>query len=345
MGVPDLRALRTSICCEAVRADFLAAASFASQALGCTLPPPLTTTARTKKDGVAYLEVRTLAASSRGLSLTSLSSPPSRRQSQQRLIASASCILIAGGGALGIQYASDIADLYNNPANASLLPTPPPPKKRITLVHSRDRFLPLYKQDVHDEVLRRLEELGVEVVLGERVQLPDPREDEPGATKTLRLTDGREIEYDLLVRALWRHYVVRPLTLHCGGAQLRCTGQKPNSHLFRDFLPEALDEWGYINVRPTLQVDVSNVADAGRLSDKVKRNVYAIGDVRSSSSLYLSLSRVRLTYDARAGGQRRRDQGRPHGLEPSRLCDAEYHVLHRDGRAQRRLAGQGRARE
>ncbi|BGP26297.1 hypothetical protein JCM10295v2_005243 [Rhodotorula toruloides] len=206
-------------------------------ALGCTLPPPLTTTARTKKDGVAFLE------------------------SQQRLIASASSILIAGGGALGIQYASDIADLYNNPSNASLLSSPPPPKKRITLVHSRDRFLPLYKQEVHEEVLRRLEELGVDVVLRERVQLPDAREDEPGTMKTLMLKDGREFEYDLL---------------------LRCTGQKPNSQLFRDFLPGTLDEWGYINIRPTLQVDVSKVPDADRLSEKVKRNIYAIGDVANA---------------------------------------------------------------
>lgn len=75
-------------------------------------------------------------------------------------------------------------------------------------------------------------------------------------------------------------------------AQLRCTGQKPNSQLFRDFLPDTLDEWGYIKIRPTLQVDVSKVENADKLSEKVKRNVYAIGDVRLP---LLPFSLLRLT--------------------------------------------------
>lgn len=106
---------------------------------------------------------------------------------------------------MGIQYATDIADLYNNPANAAHLgekaaaADSPPRKKRITLVHSRDRFMPLYKQEVHDEVMRRMKELGVEVVLGERPDLGDVKDDKPGEKRTLRLSDGREVEYDLLV--------------------------------------------------------------------------------------------------------------------------------------------------
>lgn len=110
--------------------------------------------------------------------------------------------MIVGGGALGIQYATDIADLYNNPTNAVHLADKsglPPRKKRITLVHSRDRFLPVYKPEVHEEIMRRLRELGVEVVLGERPDLGPMKDDRPGERRVLRLSDGRQVEYDLLV--------------------------------------------------------------------------------------------------------------------------------------------------
>ena len=56
--------------------------------------------------------------------------------------------------------------------------------------------MPLYKQEVHDEVLRRLEELGVDVVLGERLTLP---EDKLGEMKRVVTSTGKVIEYDLLV--------------------------------------------------------------------------------------------------------------------------------------------------
>ena len=41
-----------------------------SQALGCTLPPPLASVARTKKDGVSFLEVSICQAVSRGKRMT-----------------------------------------------------------------------------------------------------------------------------------------------------------------------------------------------------------------------------------------------------------------------------------
>ncbi|GAA5967323.1 hypothetical protein JCM3765_005601 [Sporobolomyces pararoseus] len=204
-------------------------------ALGCTLPPPLYSLSRTKKTGVAFLEA------------------------QQSLISKASSILIAGGGALGIQFATDIADLYNNPENVHHLPEGlrPTKKKRITLVHSRDRFLPLYKQEVHDEVMRRMEELGVDVVLSERLSLPE--DDKFGEMKTVTTSTGKVIEYDLL---------------------MRCTGQKPNSQLMRDYLPETIDSHGYVKIRPTLQVDATDVSPK-KFSEKLDR-IYTIGDVAAA---------------------------------------------------------------
>lgn len=69
-----------------------------AQALGCTLPPPLTTTARTKKDGVAFLEVRTgglrctpsLAYPPPSCSRNNSSSHPPRRSSSPAAALSAS---------------------------------------------------------------------------------------------------------------------------------------------------------------------------------------------------------------------------------------------------------------
>lgn len=55
--------------------------------------------------------------------------------------------------------------------------------------------------------------------------------------------------------------------------QMRCTGQKPNSQLLGDYLPEALDEWGYVKVKPTTQVALP--ADSPRKAD----NIFVIGDV------------------------------------------------------------------
>lgn len=48
--------------------------------------------------------------------------------------------------------------------------------------------------------MRRLEELGVDVVLGERLELPET--DKLGEMKKVTTSTGKEIEYDLLVSYL-----------------------------------------------------------------------------------------------------------------------------------------------
>ncbi|SGZ30921.1 BQ5605_C046g12272 [Microbotryum silenes-dioicae] len=204
-------------------------------ALGSTLPAPLLSPARTKVEGVRFL------------------------QAQQERIALSKSVLIVGGGALGIQYATDIADLYNNPANAALRPeNSVEGKKKITLVHSRSRFLPLYKQEVHDEVTRRLDELGVDVIMGERLALPELEDDVSKQPLTSRRVESKTgvLEYDLL---------------------LRCTGQKPNSQLLKKSFPDAINSQGYVEVRPTLQLDSCNTKYADRM--------YVIGDVANTHAI------------------------------------------------------------
>ncbi|KAK4696862.1 apoptosis-inducing factor 2, partial [Phenoliferia sp. Uapishka_3] len=201
-------------------------------ALGCTLPPPLVSPARTKESGVSFLKA------------------------QQKIIQRARSILVVGGGALGLQYATDIADYYNSPHNQHLhYNSSPSLPKKVTLIHSRQRFLPLYDEKVDVEIKRRLDVLGINVILGERLTLPSDEElaaqEKEGKMNKIVTSKGEVVEFDLL---------------------LRCTGQIPNSDLLKEFLPEAINDHGFVNVRPTLQV--------ATLPDNIPRkDIYSIGDV------------------------------------------------------------------
>lgn len=101
----------------------------------------------------------------------------------------------------------------------------------------------------------------------------------------------------------------------------------------RDFLPGALDKSGYVNVRNTLQVDVSRCG--ADLSERVTRNLFAIGDVANAGVI--------------KAGHTGWNQVRPrhvlslvHSLKlteflctPGWSCRPEHHVPDRDRRGQR----------
>ena len=68
-------------------------------------------------------------------------------QTYQKGVQEAASIVIVGGGAVGVQMATDLKEIY--------------PEKNVTLVHSRDRLMPLYHPKM-DEIIRdRFKELGV----------------------------------------------------------------------------------------------------------------------------------------------------------------------------------------
>ena len=200
-------------------------------------------------------------------------------KTQHDLIKRAKSVLVVGGGALGLQYATDIADYYNSPQHASLRPEGTPPKK-VTLMHSRGRFLPLYDEAVDVEVKRRLEVLGVDVILNERVTLPSAEEllkqEQSGEMHRIVTSTGKEVEFDLLVCRLSPSAPRTKLTslIH----QLRCTGQTPNSKLLKDFLPESVNGAGYVNVLPTLQVALPP-------SNRARDDIFAIGDVAEMGTI------------------------------------------------------------
>ncbi|WFD34442.1 hypothetical protein MCUN1_001283 [Malassezia cuniculi] len=193
-------------------------------ALGSHMPDPLRLDTCTKYEGVEMM-----------------------RNMQERIKASRD-IIVVGGGALGVQMASDIATLHKGL------------DKHVTLIHSRQYLLPAFDHKVHDEALKSLKGLGVNVVLGQRLALADgcpmgsavkgagagteeafatgmlSRKMEDGPTKRhhIRTTHGLELDCDLL---------------------LLCTGQRPNTELMARMSPESVDpSTRLIRVLPTMQV-------------------------------------------------------------------------------------------
>ncbi|KAN0063626.1 cytochrome b [Thecaphora frezii] len=146
----------------------------------------------------------------------------------QRRIEQANSVVVVGGGALGVQLASDIASTYGT-------------SKKVTLTHSRTRLLPRFDAWMHDKAAARLQGLGVELVLGSRVDLATVSADQ----KSFRLVDGRRLSGDLV---------------------LFCLGQTPNTSL----LPAtSLSASGQATVLPTMQLQhhphifvVGDAADA-----------------------------------------------------------------------------------
>ncbi|PWY97427.1 hypothetical protein BCV70DRAFT_213617 [Testicularia cyperi] len=226
-------------------------------ALGSHLPDPLRTEARLKRDGMSWM-----------------------REMQERVKASHEIVLV-GGGALGIEFATDIASVY--------------PHKDITLIHSRKQLLPNFDERVHEIAYHRLKQLGVNVVLGERLALTEgcPRgstvKDSSasasasagaggapaaqavkkmpdvcvtgdakgegvqahqegmcigGGKKVVRTTGGKSFSCDLL---------------------LLCTGQQPNSSLMAKLSPSSVDPGSrLVRVHRTLQVSVPDPRDAAQ---------------------------------------------------------------------------------
>jgi NADH dehydrogenase FAD-containing subunit len=76
-------------------------------------------------------------------------------EEQQERIKAAHHIIIVGAGAAGVEIAGDIKSQY--------------PQKKVTLIHSREQLLNNFGPGLHDRAKSALEELGVELYLGQRV--------------------------------------------------------------------------------------------------------------------------------------------------------------------------------
>ncbi|KAJ2547188.1 hypothetical protein GGH95_006679, partial [Coemansia sp. RSA 1836] len=169
------------------------------------------------------------------------------------MIQKAQSVAVIGGGAVGIELAADIKSDF--------------PEKHVTLVHSRPLPVPgPFKDEFRVMVVDILQEIGVDVVLGERVvaQTPEsgdmaysaecygqqPPPEHVGTTSVdaeLTLASGRTIRADLAIR---------------------CLGAHAKRGLLR--LPLAPDVFGAdgIAVKDTMQIASDSYA-----------NIYACGDI------------------------------------------------------------------
>jgi NADH dehydrogenase FAD-containing subunit len=99
----------------------------------------------------------------------------------QARIKAATQVVVAGGGAAGVELAADAKNQY--------------PDKSVTLVHSRQAVMHRFGPGLQNGAMDALTRLGVEVILGERV---DPKSADG---KFITLGSGRMIECDCFVSA------------------------------------------------------------------------------------------------------------------------------------------------
>ncbi|KAJ0335992.1 hypothetical protein KNSL1_013427 [Colletotrichum chrysophilum] len=181
-------------------------------------------------------------------------------RAHQQAVQKASSVILIGGGAVGVQMATDLKEIY--------------PEKEVTLVHSREHLMPLYHTKLDEIIKARFEELGIKyahipnipsrsqqsltfylrLITGSRAVIP------PGglASQTsVKLQDGRELSADLIIPA---------------------TGQTPNNQFLQDLkqtgdAPLVNPANGFIKVRPTLQ-----------FQDPAYSHMFAAGDIADSGA-------------------------------------------------------------
>jgi NADH dehydrogenase FAD-containing subunit len=96
----------------------------------------------------------------------------------QDKIAEAKTIAIVGGGAVGVELASDIKSVFS--------------EKDVTLIHSRAQLLQSFGERLHEHAMEKLKEMGVVVLLNERPKISD-------VCNTLELLNGKKEDLDLIV--------------------------------------------------------------------------------------------------------------------------------------------------
>lgn len=102
-----------------------------------------------------------------------------RMRAIQDGIEAAKTVVVVGGGAAGVEVATDAKDLY--------------PDKRIVLVHSRSAVMHRFGKILQDAAQKGLERLGVELILEDRVV------NEDAAAGIVTLRSGKEIPCDYYV--------------------------------------------------------------------------------------------------------------------------------------------------
>ncbi|CDM29944.1 hypothetical protein DTO013E5_8344 [Penicillium roqueforti] len=166
-------------------------------------------------------------------------------QKHQASVKRSKSILIVGGGAVGVQMATDLKEYY--------------PDKEVTVVQSRPQVMPNFHFGLHHLIKRRFDELGIRLITGSRVIVPPSGFPNDGSTFDVHLTNGNTESTQFVVLA---------------------TGQTPNNQLVADLKSSRPDsesvinpENGFIRVRPTMQ-----------FLDEEYSNMFAVGDIADTGA-------------------------------------------------------------
>ncbi|KAL0092470.1 hypothetical protein J3Q64DRAFT_1719093 [Phycomyces blakesleeanus] len=155
----------------------------------------------------------------------------------RKQITNAESILIIGGGPVGVELVGEIRDKFS------------PKQKKITLVHSGGsvggHIMP---QKSKNKVLSLFKESQVNLILNDRVILPESAPlstafipDEP-----IKTEKGETINADLVLIAY---------------------GSKPQSGWVKSSFPDTVSKEGYIDVKPTLQINKAGLEHVLVLGD------------------------------------------------------------------------------
>jgi len=126
-------------------------------------------------------------------------------------------VVIAGGGAVGIETAGEIKDVY--------------PDKPVTIVQGSNYLLSdIYPRNFRMDIERRLRLRGIDVIFDDKVEgRPVLHPETPLTTQK-----GKTLNCDLLITA---------------------RGAGPNTSLLQSLEPSPLTERGYVKVLPSLQLE------------------------------------------------------------------------------------------
>lgn len=154
-------------------------------------------------------------------------------------------IVIVGGGAVGVQMATDLKEYY--------------PEKEVTVVQSRPQVMPNFHPQLHEIVKRRFDELGVRLITGSRVTIPPEGFPNDGNPFDVKLTNGTVESTEFVILA---------------------TGQTPHNQAVSHLRPSSTEspsvinpENGFVRIRPTMQ-----------FLDQQYSNLFAVGDIADTGA-------------------------------------------------------------
>ncbi|KAM0254005.1 hypothetical protein ACHAQJ_006975 [Trichoderma viride] len=207
-------------------------------------------------------------------------------QEMQQNIELAKTVVIVGGGAAGVEVATDAKDLY--------------PEKRVILIHSRDAVMHRFGKSLQKAAHEGLERLGVELILEERVV------DEDAASGVVTLKSGRQITCDFFMNCTGQ----RPLSdviANLSPNSISSTGHikvKPSLQITDDSLPNVYTCGDVADTntpnpnarsamhQATVVADNILLAVAGKKPSYVYENLWADGVIKLTLGLDRSVTHL-----------------------------------------------------